>query len=96
VLGVAWGLILTGIYPVVLRSAGADRSGVAAAVTLLLRNIGLSVGVTVAAVVIADAGRIGSFPAEHGYTRALLCGAIGTAVTFAVAFLLPRRTTAPS
>jgi MFS family permease len=96
VLGVAWGLILTGIYPVVLRSAGADRSGVAAAVTLLFRNIGLSVGVTVAAVVIADAGRIGLFPAEHGYTRALLCGAIGTAVTFAVAFLLPRRTTAPS
>jgi len=95
-LGVAWGLILTGIYPVVLRTAGADQSAIAAAVTLLFRNIGVSVGVTVAAVVIADAGRTGPFPAEHGYTRALICGAIGTAVTFGVAFLLPRRTTAPS
>lgn len=93
-IGVAWGLILTGVYPVVLRTVGRDRSAVAAAITLLFRNVGLSVGVTVAAVVIADAGLAGPFPAEHGYTRAFVCGAIGCVVTLAVAVLLPRRTTA--
>jgi hypothetical protein len=50
--------------------------------------------VTVAAVVIADAGLAGPFPAEHGYTRALICGAIGCVVTLVVAALLPRRATA--
>src|SRR5262249_1344062 len=96
VIGLGWGLILTGVYPVVLRNAGVDRIGIAAAVTLLFRNVALSVGVTVAVVVITNAGLSGPFPAESGYTRAFLIGAAGAAATFLPAILLPKSTPAPA
>jgi MFS family permease len=90
-IGLAWGLILTGIYPVVLRSAGTDKTSIAAAVVLVFRNTGVSVGVTVSAVVIAGAGLSGPFRDEAGYTRALLLAAAGAVVAFLLAAGLPRR-----
>jgi MFS family permease len=91
VLGLAWGFILTALYPVVLRGASAERSAIAAAVTLLFRNASLSVGVTVTFVLITSAGRHGPFPADAGFTRVFLVAAAGAAATFAAALLLPRR-----
>jgi MFS family permease len=91
VIGLAWGLILTGIYPVVLRSAGTDKTSIAAAVVLVCRNIGVSVGVTVAAAIIAGAGLVGPFRDDVGYARAFLFGAIGAGVMLLLAAWLPRR-----
>jgi MFS family permease len=90
-IGSSWGLILTGIYPVVLRGASADKTAVAPAVTLVFRNLSVSLGVTVAFVLISDAGYFGSFRAEIGYTRAFVLGAAGAAFAVLTAMLLPSR-----
>jgi MFS family permease len=90
-IGLAWGLILTGIYPVVLRTAGADKTSIAAAVVLVFRNTGVSVGVTVSAVVIAGAGLAGPFRDEAGFTRAFLVAAGGAVAAFLLAAWLPQR-----
>ncbi len=89
-LGMAWGLILTGIYPVILRSASPDKTGVAVAVAVVFRNTALSVGVTMAFVIIADAG------ADTGYTWALLLGAAGALATLLASRLLPGTRAAPA
>jgi MFS family permease len=91
VIGIGWGLILTGVYPVVLRNASADKVAVAVAVAVVFRNTAVSVGVTVAFVVIAAAGFTGEFRADAGYTRAFVLGAGGAAVALLSAFLLPAR-----
>jgi hypothetical protein len=90
-IGSSWGLILTGIYPVVLRGSSADKTAVAPAVTLVFRNLSVSLGVTVAFVLISDAGYFGSFRAEIGYTRAFVLGAAGAAFAVLTAMLLPSR-----
>ena len=90
-IGLAWGLILTGIYPLVLRTAGMDRTSISAAIVLVFRNTGVSVGVTVSAVVIAGAGLAGQFRDEAGFTRAFLIGAAGAVAAFLLAAWLPRR-----
>jgi predicted MFS family arabinose efflux permease len=90
-IGLAWGVILSGIYPVVLRTAGTDKTSIAAAVVLVFRNTGVSVGVTVSAVVIAGAGLAGQFPDEAGFTRAFLVAAAGAVAAFLLAAWLPRR-----
>jgi MFS family permease len=90
-IGLAWGLILTGIYPVVLRSASTDKTSIAAAVVLVFRKTGVSVGVTVAAVVIAGAGFAGQFRDEAGFTRPFALAGAGALVAFLLAAWLPRR-----
>jgi hypothetical protein len=90
-IGAGWGLILTGVYPVVLRSAGGDQTSVAPAVTLVFRNMSVSIGVTVAFVLITDAGNMGAFRAETGYTRAFILGAAGAAFAVLTGMLLPGR-----
>jgi MFS family permease len=90
-IGASWGLILTGVYPVVLRSASADKSAVAPAVTLVFRNISVSLGITIAFVLISDAGYAGAFRAEIGYTRAFVLGAAGATCAVLAALLLPGR-----
>ena len=75
----------------VLRSAGTDKTSIAAAVVLVFRNTGVSVGVTVSAVVIAGAGLAGQFRDEAGFTRAFLIAAAGAVAAFLLAAWLPRR-----
>lgn len=82
-LGMAWGLILTGIYPVILRSASTDTTGVAVAVSVVFRNTAVSIGVTVAFVIIAESGP------DDGYRWALLLGAAGSLAALFAARLLP-------
>jgi MFS family permease len=85
------GFIPTAILSVVLRSVGAEKSGVATAVTLVFRSVGLSIGVTVAFAVISGAGLEGSFPDEAGFTRAYLIAAAGAAFALLASLWLPGR-----
>jgi hypothetical protein len=87
--GVSWGLVLTGVYAVVMPSVAPEASGVAAAVVVTMRITGTAVGVQAAFAVIVAAGMVGSFPAEAGFTRALVMGALGAAATLAAAAFLP-------
>ena len=89
--GLGWGLILTSLYPVVLRKACADQSGIAVAVPLLLRNTGVSVGVTVAFVLITAAGLDGGFQDETGFIRAFAMRAGGAVVALLASAWLPGR-----
>ena len=89
--GISWGLILTGVYAVVMRSVAPEASGVAAAVVVTMRITGTAVGVQGAFAVIAAAGAVGRFPAEAGLTRAFVMGAIGAGATLAAGAFLPGR-----
>jgi MFS family permease len=88
-LGLAWGFILAGVYSVVVRTAGADKTSVAAAVTFSVRNIGASVGIAAAAAIITGAGFVGPFHREVGFTRALLLGAAGAGATLLLSSFVP-------
>jgi MFS family permease len=88
-LGISWGLILTGVYAVVMGTVVPDASGVAAAVIVTMRVTGSAIGVQAAFALIAGAGVVGSFPAESGFTRAFLMGAVGAGVTLVAAAFLP-------
>jgi MFS family permease len=90
-IGVSWGLILTGVYAVVMRSAAPESSGVAAAVVVTMRITGTAVGVQAAFAVIAAAGVVGSSAVDVGFTRAFVMGAIGAGATLAAAAFLPGR-----
>lgn len=90
-IGLAWGLILPGIYEVVLRHASEDKSAVAVAVTAICRNTGVSVGVSVSFAIVAAAGFTGDFRSDRGFTTALLVGALGSGVTVLASLTLPGR-----
>jgi predicted MFS family arabinose efflux permease len=91
VFGLAWGLVLTGLYPVVIRSATIDKTSVAVAVNLVVRNTALAVGAQVAFAIIVNAGVVDRLPAESGFTRVFLVGLIGACITLVAATLMPGR-----
>jgi MFS family permease len=91
VFGLAWGLVLTGLYPVVIRGASTDKTSVAVAVNLVVRNTALAVGAQVAFAMIEGAGIVDGLPAEVGFDRIFVVGVIGACLTLATAVLLPRR-----
>ena len=93
-LGVAWGLILTAIYPVVLRGASDDKTGVAVAVTALTRNTALALGSQIAFAIIIGAGLVGPFPADSGFTRVFVMGLAGACVLLLVSPIMPGRAAA--
>jgi len=96
VIGLGWGFILTGIYPVIMRSASVDKTSVAIGVMVVFRNTAVSTGVTVAFVLIAAAGYSGEFVNDAGYTWAFVMCAGGAAVTLLASALLPGRRAAPA
>jgi MFS family permease len=89
--GFSWGLILTGLYALVMLSVGPDTSGVAAAVNGTMRSTGTAIGAQAAFALIAAAGVVGSVSADAGFTRAFLMGAIGAAATLVAGAFLPGR-----
>ena len=91
VLGFAWGLILTGIYPVVIRSASSDKTSVAVSINVLTRNTAVALGAQIAFAIIAAAGMAGEFPAETGFTRTFVMGLIGACITLLVSTAMPGR-----
>jgi MFS family permease len=90
-LGLAWGLILTGIASVVIRSAPRDSTSVALAVNGVTRNTAVAIGAQVAFAIIAGVDAVAGFPAESGYTAVFVMGAVGAALLVVVAFLIPGR-----
>jgi predicted MFS family arabinose efflux permease len=91
-LSFAVGLILTGIYPVVLRSARVETTGVAVAMVVVTRNIAVSLGVAVAFAILDGAGLASGFPAEEGFTRVFVMGAAAAAAALVSAAFMPGRT----
>lgn len=94
-LGIAIGLLSTAIYPVVIRGSSTDKTGIALAVTVVARNTAVSVGVAAGFAIIDGAGVVDSFPAESGFTRVFVMGAVGTALALLASAFMPART-APS
>jgi MFS family permease len=93
-IGLGSGFLLTAMYPVVLRGAGTDVTGIAVAVLVVFRNTAVSVGVTVAFVIIAAAGLENGFRAESGYTRTFVMAAASAGLALLASALLPGRTRA--
>jgi MFS family permease len=91
VLGFGTGMIITAIYPVVLRSTERDKTGVGVAVPVVLRNTAVSVGLAAGFAVIEGAGVTGVFQSEAGFTRAFAMGAVGATVALATSALMPGR-----
>jgi MFS family permease len=89
--GVGWSAVPTSVYAVVLGHADADKSAVAVSVPLIFRNIGASIGVTVALVVVSSGGRTGPFLAEDGFGRGFGLGAAAAGLLVAAGLLLPGR-----
>jgi MFS family permease len=94
VVGLAWGFILTGVYPVVIRSASTDKTAVAVAVNVVVRNTAVSVGTQVAFAIVTGAGVVGAFPSESGYTRAFVVAGIGAGVLLVASAFMPGRAAA--
>jgi MFS family permease len=94
--GVTFGFTLTGIASVVVRRADRDKTSVAAGVNGVLRTTGSAIATAAAAALITGAGLTGPFPAEAGYTRAFVMGAIACGCGFVAAALLPGRRGAPA
>jgi len=94
--GVTFGFTLTGIASVVVRRATRDKTSVAAGVNGVLRTTGSAIATAAAAALITGAGHVGPFPAEAGYTRAFVMGAIACGCGFVAAALLPGRHPASS
>jgi MFS family permease len=91
VVGTAWGTLLTVLYIVVLRHASADKSAIATSIAAISRQVGLSIGVTLAFVLVTAVGFSGEFPSDSGYTAVFVMGAIGASVTLLAALTLPGR-----
>jgi MFS family permease len=89
--GLGWGLILTGIASVVVRSAPADRTSIAVAVNAVTRNTAVAIGAQVAFAIIAGAELVGAFPVESGYTWAFAMGGVGAALLLLASTLMPSR-----
>jgi MFS family permease len=92
--GLAWGLILTGIASVVIRSAPADSTSVAVAVNAVTRNTAVAIGAQVAFAIVAGPDVAGAFPAESGYTWAFAMGGLGAGLLLLASTLMPAQTVA--
>jgi MFS family permease len=89
--GVTFGFTLTGIASVVVRGADVDKTSIAAGVNSVVRTTASAIAAAAAAAIITGAGLAGPFPAESGYTRAFLMGAIACGFGLLVSVLLPGR-----
>jgi len=89
--GVTFGLTLTGIASVVVRRADVDKTSIAAGVNGVVRTTGSAIAAAATAAILTGAGLVGPFPAESGFTRALVMGAIACGVGLVASVLLPGR-----
>ena len=87
--GLAWGVILTGIASVILRSAPADSTSVAVAVNAVTRNTAVAIGAQIAFAIVAGPDVAGAFPAESGFTWAFAMGGLGASLLLLASRLMP-------
>ena len=90
-LGLGWGLVLTGIASVVIRSAAPESTSVAVAVNNVPRNTAVAIGAQLAFAIIAAAEIVDGFPAGSAYTWVFALGGAGAAVLLLASALLPGR-----
>ena len=90
-IGLGWGVILTGIASVVIRSAPPEKTSIAIAVNNVPRNTAVAIGAQLAFAIIAGAEIVGGHPAESGYTWVFAMGGAGAAVLLLASALLPGR-----
>jgi MFS family permease len=90
-IGVTFGFTLTAIAAVVVRNASEDKTSIAAGVNSVVRTTASALAAALAAAIITGAGLVGPFPAESGFTRAFVLGAIACGLGLAVSPLLPGR-----
>jgi MFS family permease len=93
--GVTFGLTLTAITAVVIRGASPDKTSIAAGVNGVVRTTGSAIAAAAAAAIVTGAGLAGPFPAETGFTRAFVMGAIACGFGAACSLLLPAAATRP-
>ena len=86
-----FGFTLTAIASIVVREASEDKTSIAAGVNGVLRQTGSAIAAAAAVAIITGSGTVGPFPAEVGYTRAFVVGAIACGVGVVAAALLPGR-----
>jgi MFS family permease len=91
VIGLAWGLILTGIASVVIGRAPRDSTSVAVAVNAVTRNTAVAIGAQVAFAIVAGPDVAGTFPAESGFTWAFAMGGLGAGLLLLASTLMPGR-----
>ena len=91
--GVTFGFTLTAIAAVIVRNAREDKTSVAAGVNSVFRTTASAVAAAAAAAIITGAGLVGPFPAESGFTRAFVLGAIACGLGLVFSPLLPGRRT---
>jgi MFS family permease len=89
--GVGTGLIPTSFYSVILHRIDPARSSATVSMPFVVRNVGASVGLTTAFVVVTSVTAVGGLPADDGYTRGFLFLAATTSLV-AVAGLRLRPT----
>jgi MFS family permease len=89
--GVTFGVVFPAIASVVIRSPARDKTSIALGVNGVIRTTATAIAAAAAAALITGAGLVGRFPAEAGFTRAFVMGAIACGCGVAVAFLLPGR-----
>ncbi len=91
VVGLAIGMIMTSIFAVVVQSAETDKTAIALAVNVIGRTTAVAIGAQVTFAIITQAGLVGPFPAESGYTQAFVMGAAGAGLALLASALLPGR-----
>jgi hypothetical protein len=89
--GVTFGVTFPAIASVVIRSPGKDKTSIALGINGVTRTTATAVAAAAAAALITGAGLVGPFPAEAGFTRAFVMGALACAFGLVAASLLPRR-----
>ena len=89
--GVTFGVAFPAIAAVVIRSPDKAATSIALGVNGVIRTTGTAIAAAAAAALITGAGLVGPFPAEAGYTRAFVMGAIACGCGLVAASLLPGR-----
>jgi MFS family permease len=91
IVGLGWGVILTGIASVIIRSAPPESTAVAVAVSAVGRNTAVAIGAQIAFAIIAGVEVVGGHPAESGYIWVFAMGGTGAAVLLLASSALPGR-----
>ena len=89
--GVTFGVVFPAIAAVVIRSPREDETSIALGVNGVIRTTATAIAAAAAAALITGAGLVGPFPAETGYTRAFVMGAIACGLGVVASVLLPGR-----
>ncbi|MFZ4156777.1 MFS transporter [Streptomyces pseudogriseolus] len=89
VFGLGLGLAYAAMSTLIVRSVPAHRTGVATGMNANIRNIGGAIGTAVVATLVTSDPLPGGLPREAGFTHAFLLLTVTSAITVALAALVP-------